>query len=45
MATESVKYVAPDSETKVETKVFPRPGQHTTGIIDWITTIDPRKSA
>jgi len=34
MATESVKYVAPETEAKQESKIFPRPGQHTTGIID-----------
>ena len=43
MATESVKYVAPQTEAKQETKTFPRPGQHTTGIIDWLTTIDHKK--
>ena len=43
MATESVKYVAPESETKLESKVFPRPGQHTSGMVDWLTTIDHKK--
>ena len=43
MATESLKYLNPDSETKVKTKVFPRPGQNTTGIINWLTTIDHKK--
>ena len=43
MATESIKYAAPDTETKLETKVFPRPGQHTSGIVDWLTTIDHKK--
>ena len=40
MATESIKYVAPDTENKVKTQVFPRPSQHTTGLVDWLTTID-----
>ena len=43
MATESVKYVAPETQTSLKTKVFPRPGQHATGIIDWLTTIDHKK--
>ena len=43
MATESIKYVAPDTENKVKTQVFPRPGQHTTGLVDWLTTIDHKK--
>ena len=43
MATESIDYVSPDTSTKVESKVFPRPGQHTSGIIDWLTTIDHKK--
>ena len=43
MATESVKYVAPETQTTLKTKVFPRPGQHTTGIVDWLTTIDHKK--
>ena len=43
MATESIKYVSPDSDTKIETKAFPRPGQHTKGIRNWLTTIDHKK--
>jgi cytochrome c oxidase subunit 1 len=43
MATESIKYVTPDSDTKIETKAFPRPGQHTKGIVNWLTTIDHKK--
>jgi len=43
MATESIKYLAPDTENKAKTQVFPRPGQHTTGLIDWLTTIDHKK--
>ena len=43
MAIESIKYAAPETETAVKTKAFPRPGQHTTGIIDWLTTIDHKK--
>ena len=43
MATESIKYVAPDTENKVKTQVFPRPGQNTTGLVDWLTTIDHKK--
>jgi len=43
MATESIKYAAPDTETKLEAKVFPRPGQHASGIVDWLTTIDHKK--
>ena len=42
MATESIDYASPDTSTKVESKVF-RPGQHTSGIIDWLTTIDHKK--
>ena len=36
MATENVKYAAPETQTTLKTKVFPRPGQHTTGIVDWL---------
>ena len=43
MATESIKYVAPEVETKTQTKIFPRPGQHTSGVINWLTTIDHKK--
>ena len=43
MATESIKYTAPDTETKLETRAFPRPGQHASGIVDWLTTIDHKK--
>ena len=43
MATESVKHAAPETQTTLKTKVFPRPGQHTTGIVDWLTTIDHKK--
>ena len=34
---------APDSDTKIETKAFPRPGQHTKGFVNWVTTIDHKK--
>ena len=43
MATESIKYVAPETESKVKPKIFQRPGQHTSGIRDWLTTIDHKK--
>ena len=43
MAIESLKYVAPDTGIKTETKTFPRPGQHTSGLVDWLTTIDHKK--
>ena len=43
MATESIKYLSPDTENKAKTQVFPRPGQHTTGLVDWLTTIDHKK--
>jgi cytochrome c oxidase subunit 1 len=43
MATESIKYLAPETENKAKTQVFPRPGQHTTGLVDWLTTIDHKK--
>ena len=40
MAIESIKYASPETESKLETKVFPRPGQHVSGIFDWLTTTD-----
>ncbi|MEC7236230.1 MAG: cbb3-type cytochrome c oxidase subunit I, partial [Verrucomicrobiota bacterium] len=43
MAIESIKYASPETESKLETKVFPRPGQHASGIVDWLTTIDHKK--
>ena len=43
MAIESLKYASPDTETKIEAKVFPRPSQYTTGLVDWLTTIDHKK--
>ena len=43
MATESLKYLNPDTETEIKTKVFPRPGQKTKGITNWLTTIDHKK--
>ena len=43
MATESIKYVAPEVETKTKSKTFPRPGQHTSGVVNWLTTIDHKK--
>ena len=43
MATESIKYLSPDAEIEVKTKVFPRPDQHATGIVNWLTTIDHKK--
>ena len=43
MAIESLKYAAPDTGSILKTKVFPRPGQHTSGVIDWLTTIDHKK--
>ena len=43
MATESIKYAAPDTKTKIEVKVFPRPDQYASGIVDWLTTIDHKK--
>ncbi|MBC8349109.1 MAG: cytochrome ubiquinol oxidase subunit I, partial [Verrucomicrobia bacterium] len=43
MATESVKYVAPETKTKTLLDVFRRPDQHVTGIRDWLTTIDHKK--
>ena len=43
MATESIKYLSPDTDNKTETKVFPRPDQHAKGIVNWLTTIDHKK--
>ena len=43
MAIESIKYASPETESKLETKAFPRPGQHASGIVDWLTTIDHKK--
>ena len=43
MATESLKYLNPESETEVKSKVFPRPDQNATGIVSWLTTIDHKK--
>jgi cytochrome c oxidase subunit 1 len=46
MATEYVKYVSPESDTNIVTKVlrkFRRPDQHAKGIINWLTTIDHKK--
>lgn len=43
MATESVKYVAPETKPKTVLDVFRRPDQHVTGIRDWLTTIDHKK--
>ena len=43
MATESIEYVSPQSDTVTKSKVFPRPDQHTTGIVNWLTTIDHKK--
>ena len=43
MAIESIKYASPETESKLKTKAFPRPGQHASGIIDWLTTIDHKK--
>ena len=43
MATESLKYLNPDSQSELKTKAFPRPGQNATGIVNWLTTIDHKK--
>jgi len=43
MATESIDYASPDTKTKVESKIFPRPGQHASGLVDWLTTLDHKK--
>ena len=43
MATESIKYVTPDTKTEIKSKAFPRPHQNTSGIVNWLTTIDHKK--
>ena len=43
MATESIDYVSPETKTKIEDQILLRPGQHASGIIDWLTTIDHKK--
>ena len=43
MATESIKYLTPETETKLKSKAFPRPHQNTSGIVNWLTTIDHKK--
>ena len=43
MATESVKYVSPETKSKTLLDIFRRPDQHATGIVDWLTTIDHKK--
>ena len=43
MATESIDYVSPETKTKIEDQILFRPGQHASGIIDWLTTIDHKK--
>ena len=44
MATESIDYVSPETKTKIEDQVLFRPGQHASGIVDWLPTIDHKKS-